>query len=65
MSTIERVNKWLNKIKEFAGTMQVMSVDNETVVCKNCKNSKIVIEKDGKKYEYTYDENGKQTLEVK
>lgn len=65
MSAIETVNKWTRKIKEFAKTIQIMNVDNDTVVCNNCKNSKVIINKDGKSYEYSYDENGKQTLEIK
>jgi hypothetical protein len=65
MSTMATIKKWMDAIKEFAGTIQIMTVDNETVICKNCKNSKIIVEKDGKTYEYSYDENGKQTVEIK
>jgi hypothetical protein len=42
-----------------------LNVNGTNVVCKNCKNSKVVIVKDGKTYEYSYDENGKETIEIK
>ena len=59
----------LSKIKEyFKSLKQVhknLSITGDVVVCRGCRNSKVIINKDGKSYEYSYDENGKQTLEIK
>lgn len=62
MSSIKTVQKWMNAMKDFAKTL---SITDNVVICKGCKNSKVIINKDGKSYEYSYDENGKQTLEIK
>lgn len=58
MSSIKTVQKWMNAIKNF-------SMTGDIVICQGCKNSKVIITKNGKTYEYSYDENGKQTLEIK
>lgn len=42
-----------------------ISPEYDKIVCPGCKNSKVVIQKDNLTYEYSYDENGKQTIEVK
>lgn len=62
MSSIERVMKWLSAI--YNGRKNLTVVE-DTVMCKGCKNSKVIIKKDGKTYEYSYDENGKQTVDIK
>lgn len=62
MSSIKTIQKWMDAIKDFAKTL---TVNNDIVICRGCKNSKVIINKDGKSYEYSYDENGKQTIEIK
>jgi hypothetical protein len=60
------LNKYiLNYINSLKKEYIKLSTKKDTIVCQNCKNSKVIIVKDGKNYEYTYDENGKQTLEIK
>lgn len=55
----------LNKIKNFFKSLfSVQSIDIKStqVYSKNCKNSKVTIKVDGVTTEYTWDENGKETI---
>lgn len=62
---LNNILNFMNKIKKEAFEKVGIPPEYDKVICKNCKNSKIIIQKNGKSYEYSYDENGKQTLEIK
>jgi hypothetical protein len=64
MASIETVKKWM---KAIYGNIvpTIIDIKNENAFCNGCRNSKVIITKNGQTIEYTYDENGKETKEIK